>query len=402
MEKMGKLAACAGYYDIKIQQYPIPEPLEDGIVIKVEAAAVCGGDKGFISDKTEHTPGNIGHEFAGRIISMGSRAKESIHCYGGNLEIGARIVVYPWVTCGKCDSCMTYGDGVCGVCDNGFFYGGVFRRNETTMNHNPCMYPYFKGGFGEYVHIYANTYVWRIPDDMPSKIAVLLDPTAVAVRAVEQTMTSMGGLNEGFSTTSTVLIVGTGAIGILTGMIFRYMGCEKLIMTDLVDKKLEMARQITGADIVLNVAGMTSQQRIERVMELTHGGANIVINCANHPASSIEALQMVRKLGTYVEIGNAMADDNAPTFEINISNIMFSRNAHITSVIANSPKTFDRAFRLLKKHAEIPFERIITHEFYSLGDLLPHLKMMGDADYIKSVRVFREEEDGNEKKDSSD
>ena len=67
--------------------------------------------------------------------------------------------------------------------------------------------------------------MWKIPDNMPSKIAVLLDPTAVAVRAIEQTMTSMGGLNEGFSTTSTVLIVGPGAIGILTGCLLYTSRC---------------------------------------------------------------------------------------------------------------------------------------------------------------------------------
>lgn len=399
MKKTGKLAACAGYYDVQIQEHPVPEPLEDGLVIKVEAAAVCGGDQGFIQDKSKHTPGCIGHEFAGRVISMGAKAKEAIHCYGGELEIGARIVVYPWVTCGKCDSCMTYGDGVCGICDNGFFYGGVFRRNETTMNHDPEMYPYFKGGFAEYVHIYKNTYVWKIPDNMPSKIAVLLDPTAVAVRAIEQTMTSMGGLNEGFSTTSTVLIVGPGAIGILTGMIYRYMGCEKLIFTGRSDEKLKMAKEITGADEVLNVKDLSVEERICKIREMTGGGAHIVINCANNPQSCIEALQMVRKLGTYVEIGNAMEDENAPKYEINIGDVIFSRNAHITSVVANSPKSFNRAFRLLKKYKEIPFEKVFTHEFHSLEELLPHLKKMKDVDYVKSVLVF--EEDADENEDSS-
>nr|WP_288555824.1 zinc-binding dehydrogenase [uncultured Mediterraneibacter sp.] len=391
MKKKGKLAACAGYYKMEIQEHPIPEPLEDGLVIKVEAAAVCGGDQGFIQDKSDHTPGCMGHEFAGRIISMGPKAKEAIHCYGGELEIGARIVVYPWVTCGKCDSCMTYGDGVCGVCDNGFFYGGVFRRNETTMNHDPQMYPYFKGGFGEYVYIYANTYVWRIPDEMPSKIAALLDPLAVAVRGVEQTMTSMGGLNEGFSTTSTVLIVGPGAIGILTGLIYKYMGCERLIFTGRSDEKLKRAQEITNADDIVNVKEMTVEERVATIREMTHGGANIVINCANNQESCIEALQMVRKLGTYVEIGNAMSEEDGKKVEIDLADVVFSRNAHITSVVANSPKSFDRAFRLLKKYKEIPFEKVITHEFHTLEELLPHLKKMKDVDYVKSVLIFEED-----------
>ena len=155
---------------------------------------------------------------------MGPKANEAIHCYGGELKVGDRIAVYPHISCQHCDVCMTYGNGICS-CDNDFIYGGMLDRREGPMNADPTVWPHFKGGFGEYVHIFPNTFVWKVPADMPSKVAAILDPMAVAMRAVEQAMTSIGGLDEGISTTSTCLVIGAGPIGIMTGMILKAMGC---------------------------------------------------------------------------------------------------------------------------------------------------------------------------------
>lgn len=388
---MAKLAAVKAPYDIVVKDYPIPQPQEDGLVIKVEAACVCGSDLHLTSmDMPRRYPGVIGHEFAGRVVAMGKRAHETIHCYGGDLKVGDRIVVYPHIACQKCSICMTYGNGNCS-CENDWIYGGTMMDKDERVNHDPDLYPHFKGGFGEYVHIFPNTFVWKLPDDMPSKIAALLDPLAVAMRAVEQTMTSVGGYGEGLSTNSKALIIGAGPIGVMCGMILKTMGVEQLIISDMLDKKLEMAKEIAGADVVLNVSGLSCDEKVQKVFEVTGGtGANIVINCANHPSSIVEGLQMVAVLGHYVEIGNAISFGRIINTELCLSKVVFERNAHITSVVANGPATFDRAFRLLKRHREIPFAKLLTHEFHSLDDLLPTIKMMRNEDYLKGVLVFEE------------
>jgi L-iditol 2-dehydrogenase len=238
------------------------------------------------------------------------------------------------------------------------------------------------------VHIFPGTYVWKIPEEMPSKIAALLDPTAVAMRAIELAMTEAGVLQEGITTSTHALVVGAGPIGVITAMILKHMGVEQLLITDMIQQKLETVKDISGADLILNVSGMTSEERITKVREITGGGANVVINCANHISSSIEGLQMARKLGTFVEIGNAMSFPDTKEYSVNLPKVVFERNVRVTSVIANYPQTFDRAFRLLKRYKELPFHRLITHEFYSLDDLLPTIKKMGDADYLKGVLLF--------------
>ena len=96
---------------------------------------------------------------------------------------------------------------------------------------------------------------------------------------------------------------------------------------------------------------------------------------------------MVRPLGTYVEIGFT-GGGAAGSFEmekVNFSALVFSRNVHITSVRANTPACFDRAFRLLQRDGEpgLPFSRLITHEFHSFEELDATMHKMGDPDYLK-------------------
>lgn len=392
---MAKIAGLKGYYDIEVYDYPIPEPMDDSVLIKVEAAAICGSEHGLVEYKEEHEPGVMGHEFCGRVVKIGKNANKSLHVFGGELKIGDRIVVYPHVTCGHCSGCLRFGNGVCGACNDEFFYGGGWDDFEVPEEKSEycSKWPHFKGGFGEYVHVFGATYCWKVPDDMPSEIATLLDPMAVAMRAVEEAMTTMGALDEGISTSTKALIVGAGPIGIMAGMILKTMGVEQLIITDFKNKKQELAKEIAGADVVLNVSDMSVEERIEKISKLTGGGADVVINSANHPASCIEALQMVRFLGHYVEIGNANSWAN-PDFRtsINPAAVIFEKNAHVTSVCANSPSTFDRAFRILKRHRELPIHKFITHRFEKLEELLPTIRHMKDDDYLKGVWIPKEEE----------
>ena len=390
-ELMGKLAVNTGYYSMEIREYPVPEPKDDALVIKVETFCIYGSDQHFVKFKEPHLPGVEGHEFTGRIISMGKDANRTMHVYGGRLQVGDRVAVYPHITCGHCNSCVTFGDGVCGVCDDDFIYGGVFQQNtDNILNHDADVWPHFKGGFGEYVYIFPGTYLWKVPEDMPSDIAALLDPCAVAMRAVEQTMTTVGGLDEGFSVSSSCLVIGAGAIGIMTAMIFKQMGAKQVIITDFVDKKLEYAKEIANVDIALNTSKLTTEERIAKIKELTAGGAQIVVNCANHPASSIEGMQEVRKLGTYVEVGNAIDFGGHIMSEINIPAVVFEKNAHITSVVANTPSCFNRSFEFLKRWRELPFDKLHTHRFHSLEEIIPVMKKMRDEDFIKASLTFEE------------
>ncbi len=378
----GKLAALMNH-QFQIMEFPVSDAMEGGLVIKVEAASICGSDAHVIKFDLPQ-PGCEGHEFTGRIIKMDSKANDMIHSVNGNLEIGDRIAVYPHITCGKCKVCLSQGIG-CSACENGFIYGGPHQLGEGVLNCDPDIFPHFKGGFGEYVHIFPGTFVWKVPDDMPPTIATLLDPLAVGMRAVEMALQNSNGR---ISTSMKALVIGAGAIGILTAMILKHLGIEQLIISDLNQSKLELAQSISGADYLLNVSNLNTNNRIEAIRDLTDGGADIVINCASHPASQVEGLQMVKLFGTFIEVGNPKTFSNNPyEVTINLPTVLFSRNVKVIGLAANYSTTFDHAFTLLQKHRELPFHRIITHPFNRLTDLNQVFAEIGNASYLKGAFI---------------
>ena len=385
----GKVLALTGQCEMKVMSCPVPEADDNSIVIKTEASLICGSDAHMVKLNRKNPSAN-GHEFSGRIVSIGKNANLTVFSYGGKLNLGDRIVVYPHITCGRCDSCISHGRGVCGTCEEDFCYGASSRWQDDPgrPNTNVNLYPHFKGGFGEYVYIYPGSYVWKIPDEMPGEIAALMDPFAVAMRAVEMSMTEMGGVQEGLSTSTRALVIGAGPIGIMTGLLLRTMGVEQLVFTSHTPYRLELAKELTAADECINLTGMTHEERVSKVREATDGGASLVIQCANNQSACLDGLLMVRKLGTYIEVGAPMRIMNDKEVTINLAKYIFESNARICGLLALSPSTYERAFRFIaKRYKEIPFDRFISHRFNELEQYMEHIEMMSKPGYMKAAYI---------------
>lgn len=390
MKKEGKIAVFYGNRQFRFENYPIPEVREDGILVKIEMAAICGSD-GHGVNMTPDAPCTMGHEFVGRIVAMGERANETHYIFGGPLKVGDRIVPYPWITCGICPDCLENGNGICMICENGFCYGGRDTMGDSKITADVADWPHFKGGFSEYVYIFPGTYVWKVPEDMPNEVAVLLDPLAVSVRAIEMAQEQAGVLNDSLNTNTEALVIGAGAVGIMAAMVLKIMGSRKVVVTDLKSAKLELAKRISGADAVIGGEGMDTQERLERIAaEFSHNAPNLVLQCANTPYATLEGLRLVRKLGTYIEVG--MPFGNGREMQVDLNNTVFGKNAKVMGLVANSPKVFARAFNLLTRHRDYPFDQLITHKFTHLEELTDVLGHMGDDDYIKGAWVPGEEE----------
>jgi threonine dehydrogenase-like Zn-dependent dehydrogenase len=238
-------------------------------------------------------------------------------------------------------------------------------------------------GFAEYAYLFPGTYVWKIPDDMPSEIASLLDPMAVAVQAIEMTRTESGVLTEALNTNSKAVVIGAGAIGTMVTLILKIMGVEKVVLTSNSEPRLQLAANIAHADEAVALGKCDTGEKVKIIKGLTNGGADLVIQCANTTAASVEGLQMVRKLGTFVEIGVPFGFGHKTTLDF--PQIVFSQGARIMSLVANNPTAFDRAFQLLKRHRQYSFEKILTHRFSTLDSLLDTMNQMGDHNYLKGV-----------------
>ena len=143
----------------------------------------------------------------------------------------------------------------------------------------------------EYVRYPKTAVLHRVPEDMPLEKALLIEPYSCSKHAVDRADIHIEDI---------VVISGAGTLGL--GMITyaHQMNPAKLIVLDMMDERLEKALEF-GADIVINPG---KEDAIQKIMDLTDGyGCDIYIEATGHPSSVVQGLQMVRKLGTFVEFG---------------------------------------------------------------------------------------------------
>lgn len=202
-----------------MEDVPVPEVGVNDVLIKIKKVAICGTDLHIYkwdawSQKIIKTPMTIGHEYVGEIVDMGSGVK--------NLNIGDRVTGEGHIACGHCRNCRRGKKHVC--------------QNTTGVGVNR------DGAFAEYLCIPAENVIKldpRITDDM----AAIMDPFGNATH----TALSFPLLGED------VLITGAGLIGTIATGICRFAGARHIVVTDVSDYRLNIAKQM-GADITVNPA----------------------------------------------------------------------------------------------------------------------------------------------------
>ena len=384
-----RAAVWTGKRTMEIREFPIPKAENDGMVLKIDVASICGTD-GHLFPQDPPYPSILGHEMTGTVVDLGDNANMSINVFGGPLKVGDRVAFYPWITCGKCLECLTFGSGTCTVCTSSFVYGVPYEMlgidGTKGIDSDVNNYPHFMGGFAEYLYVFPETYVWKLPEDMPSKVAVLLDPLAVAMRAIELAQTCPGITEEAFNTNSTVAIIGMGPVGILAAVLARLMGVKKIIAIGARKARLDVVKQLADVDEIIDIHAVSPEDRIKMVKEMTGGkGADVVLQCANTPNAFLEGLDMMRRMGTLIEVGNVV--DTGTTITIDPAKHICGKHARIIGMSANTPGAFNKAFEILKRHKEIDFTKIYSHET-NLDNLGDTINKIADKDYVKGLVKF--------------
>ena len=254
--------------------YPTPECGDDDIIIKTEGCGICAGDLKCMHGAerfwgNDSVPSWVkppfipGHEFLGRIVKVGKNVSA--------WNIGDRVCADQIVPCGECMFCKS---GRYWMCQPHATFG--FQKDNN-------------GGMAEYVRYPKTAVIHRVPDDMSLEKALLVEPYACSKHCVDRAQIT----NE-----DVVVISGAGTLGL--GMITyaRMKNPAKLIVLDMVDERLEKAKEF-GADLVWNPSNMNV---VDEIMRLTGGyGCDIYIEATGHPASVQQGLDMIRKLGRFVE-----------------------------------------------------------------------------------------------------
>ena len=204
---------------IWLEDIDVPKPGHNDVLIKVRRTAICGTDIHIYqwddwASKTIPVPLAVGHEFSGEIVECGSEVK--------GFNVGDRVSAEGHITCGVCRNCRA---GRRHLCINTVGVG-VDRP----------------GAFAEYLCVPAFN-VFKLPDVITDDMAAILDPLGNATH----TALSFDLVGED------VLITGAGPIGIMAVAIARYVGARHIVITDVNDYRLKLAKKM-GATVALNVA----------------------------------------------------------------------------------------------------------------------------------------------------
>jgi threonine dehydrogenase-like Zn-dependent dehydrogenase len=278
LPKMMQAVRVYGIEDYRLEQVPVPESGPGEVLARVLATGICASDVkthfgaarvwgGEQMAPYIQTPVIPGHEFVGQVVGLGEGAAEE---YG--LALGDLVVSEQIIPCWQCRFCRR---GQYWMCQRHDIYGFIRDRAE--------------GSWAEYCKFPAGALNYKVPPETVPEHAALVEPLACAIHAVERGDIQLGDV---------VVVAGMGPIGLCMLQIARLKTPGALIALDLQPKRLALAKRL-GADLALNPA---EHDVVAHVLALTEGyGCDVYIEASGAGPAVPQGLEMIRKLGTFVE-----------------------------------------------------------------------------------------------------
>jgi len=332
-EKM-KALKIFGPNDIRLENICVPHINEEEILLKVKATGICAGDikildgaqmfwGGGVLPKWVDEPVTLGHEFSGEVVAIGDQAAERTQLSIGDLAVAEQII-----PCNACEYCKT---GQHWMCREQTIYGS--KKNTA------------EGSMAEYMKLYSNSIVHKIPQGIPDNHLAMIEPLSCAVHTIERAHIQFGDI---------VVIAGLGPIGLCKLQLAKLKNPRMLIGIDLHEKRLKLGREY-GADYVFNP---NESDVVEEVKKLSSEyGCDVYIHCSGHSEGVKQGLRMLRNHGTYVEFSVFMNDTTVDWSIIGDRKELDIKGSHISGL-----KGYQIAIDMLAK-GHIDVSKIVTHEF---------------------------------------
>ncbi len=263
MHALVKARAAAG---IDLQDIAKPVPGPNDVLIRVKRSAICGTDMHIYNwdawaQKTIPVPMAVGHEYCGEVVEIGSEVS--------GFKPGDRVSGEGHITCGHCRNCRAGRRHLC--------------RNTVGVGVNR------PGAFAEYVVIPAFN-AFKLPAAIDDEIAAILDPLGNAVH----TALAFDVVGED------VLITGAGPIGIMAVAVVRFIGARNVVITDVNDYRLDLARKM-GATLALNV----TRDKLEDAMKQLgmQEGFDVGLEMSGNAAALRDMLRTMHHGGSIAMLG---------------------------------------------------------------------------------------------------
>ena len=316
-----KAAVLHGVHDLRVQDLPDPEPASNEVLIRVEAAGLCGTDVHMWEGTNQEGtfPFVPGHEWSGEVVEVGKDVKM--------VSIGDRVVAEVPIPCHICDNCK---DGMePNMCPDFELYGFSWE--------NP-------GGMAEYT-LAREERLFKIPDNVSYEEASLVEPVSVAYHGV-------WGSGGGVAPHDRVVVFGAGPIGLFAMLSCKASGAPVIVVEPQPFRR-RMALDL-GADVTLDPM---DGNLVEQVLDHTGGrGATMVLECSGSNGALAATLDVIAKQGRIVLIGQS-AGRKIP---IEIGQAIFQRTTIIGS--SGSPYFFPKTLTFMSRRL-VDLMPVVTHRF---------------------------------------
>lgn len=303
---------------MEMRDIPIPQPKKDEYLVHIDACGVCGSDfEGFLGKTGRRiAPMIMGHECAGTIVEAPA---------GGALELGRPVAIFPKFFCGVCPTCKA---GKANLCPSAKFMG--------VMD--------FDGAMTEYVCVKEQ---YLVPYyGVGADVASLAEPAAVAYNGVAKLSDAQ------IQDADSILLVGAGTIGLLALLWLKYRGAKRVIVSDMSEFRLSLARRM-GADDTFNPASCGDFEKA--IAALTDGAmCDLSVEAVGVSPTAQASIDALKPAGTAVWIGNA-----AKMVSVNMQYVV-TKELCIKGNYIYSPEDFQTCVKLLSDQA-IRAEELITH-----------------------------------------
>ncbi len=314
-----KVARYYGRKDIRIEEMPVPDVRDGEILVEMKACGICGSD---LMDWYLETraPLVLGHEPCGLV------AKKGIHVK--NFDIGERVFVHHHVGCLRCYYCL-HGDYT--LCEQ-------FHRTNIKP-----------GGFAEYFVVPMENLqldTLKIPEGLSEEEATFIEPVGCCAKALRECNVQVGDC---------VTVIGAGTTGLIHVALSKIFGADKVIVSDLIDFRLNAARKM-GANAIINPK---NENPIDRVRSETDGrGADIVVVTAPTIEAYKTGITLCRRGG---KLSVFAPTDPGRKLQISPNELFFSEIQIIPSYSTSHLET-RLAFQLIQSK-KIDTRNLVTHRF---------------------------------------
>ena len=257
--------------DLRLDEQDAGEIGPGQVLVKVGMGGICGSDlhyfhQGGFGTVRIKEPMVLGHEVAGTVAAVAPDVTA--------VKIGDRVAINPSRPCGACKYCL---EGLPNQCLEMRFYGSAMRT------------PHVQGAFRNLLLCNASQ-CFKVADGVPLAQAALAEPFSVGLHGVSRAGSLLG---------KRVLVSGCGPIGALALAAARVHGAAEVVVTDVVDEPLAVARAL-GANLTINVA--TERDWVQRY-SADKGTFDVMLECSGNERALRDGLETMRPRGVVVQLG---------------------------------------------------------------------------------------------------